>query len=75
MWKFFNYNDIGDVTINNVFTDQEYNDLGMTVRGKQCWKPYGCAKTRMCCESTWQNGNGNKERDGADTFRDGDAGR
>ena len=26
--------DIGDVTINNVFTDQEYNDLGMTVRGK-----------------------------------------
>ena len=26
--------DIGDVTIHNVFTDQEYNDLGMTVRGK-----------------------------------------
>lgn len=26
--------DIGNVTIKNVFTDQEYNDLGMTVRGK-----------------------------------------
>ncbi len=26
--------DIGDVTIHNIFTDQEYNDLGMTVRGK-----------------------------------------
>lgn len=26
--------DIEDVTINNVFTDQEYNDLGMTVRGR-----------------------------------------
>ncbi len=26
--------DIGNVTIKNVFTDQEYNDLGMTVREK-----------------------------------------
>ena len=26
--------DIGDVTIKNIFTDQEYNDLGMTVREK-----------------------------------------
>lgn len=26
--------DIDNVTINNVFIDQEYNDLGMTVRGK-----------------------------------------
>lgn len=26
--------DIGDVTIHNIFTDQEYNDLGMIVRGK-----------------------------------------
>ena len=26
--------DIGTVTIHNIFTDQEYNDLGMTVRGK-----------------------------------------
>lgn len=26
--------EIDNVTINNVFTDQEYNDLGMTVRGK-----------------------------------------
>jgi len=26
--------DIGDVTINNIFTDQEYNDLGMNVRGR-----------------------------------------
>lgn len=26
--------DIGNVTIKNIFTDQQYNDLGMTVRGK-----------------------------------------
>ena len=26
--------DIGNVTIKNIFTDQEYNDLGMTVREK-----------------------------------------
>lgn len=26
--------DIGNVTIKNVFTDQEYNDLGMMVRGR-----------------------------------------
>lgn len=37
--------DIGDVTINNVFTDQEYNDLGMTVRGKLL--------LMLECQSTW----------------------
>ena len=26
--------DISDVTIDNILTDQQYNDLGMTVRGK-----------------------------------------
>ena len=26
--------DIGNVTIKNIFTDQQYTDLGMTVRGK-----------------------------------------
>ena len=37
--------DIGDVTINNVFTDQEYNDLGMTVRGKLL--------LMLECQSSW----------------------
>ena len=37
--------DIGDVTINNVFTDQEYNDLGMTVRGKLL--------LMLECQSNW----------------------
>lgn len=37
--------DIGNVTINNVFTDQEYNDLGMTVRGKLL--------LMLECQSSW----------------------
>lgn len=53
--------DIEDVTINNIFTDQEYNDLGMTVRGKlllmlECqsaWSVNIVVRILLCLAYTW----------------------
>lgn len=69
--------DIGNVTIKNVFTDQEYNDLGMTVREKlllmleaqSSWTVniiiriflYLAHTWNECIESTKQNRYGSKK--------------